>query len=82
MASSRERLVVLLVEVFEVDEQEIVPEASLGELGIDSLGALELHANIYRRWRLALEQNDAGTEMTVGEVCRRMDVAAGQMVRP
>ncbi|MEU5537789.1 acyl carrier protein [Streptomyces sp. NPDC020362] len=82
MLPNYDRLAALLVDVFEVAPDEIVPEAPLAELGIDSLGVEELYVTIHSRLGLLLEYGEAGAHMTVGDVCRLMDATGYEPTLP
>ncbi|MFE7978354.1 acyl carrier protein [Streptomyces shenzhenensis] len=50
MAASHEFLVTLLTDKFEVSRPDIRPDATLAELGLDSLDAAELQLTLQEEW--------------------------------
>jgi acyl carrier protein len=65
----------LLSSQFDVDPAAIEPGASLEDLGIDSLGAVELLDIVQERTLVELETVMADLQLTVGELADRISGA-------
>ena len=65
----------LLSSQFDVDPAAIEPTASLGDLGIDSLGAVELLDIVQERTLVELDTEMADLQLTVGELADRISGA-------
>jgi len=70
-AKRRERIIELIAEILELDDaNSIKPTDRLREdLGMDSLGSLELLSTISEELKLDLEMEDAMDISTVDEAC-------------
>jgi len=62
----------LLSSQFEVDPASVAPDASLEDLGLDSLGAVELLDILQERTNVPLETDTADLAMTVAELAARI----------
>jgi len=61
-----ERLKKLIVELLEVDEAKVVPEASfVDDFGADSLDFIELITAVEEAFRIEISDEDAGKMQTV-----------------
>lgn len=65
-----DRLVTLLGDKFEVDPDLIAPQATLGELDLDSLAVVELYVTLQEEWQVPLDDSDASADLTVADVAR------------
>ncbi|GAA1397708.1 hypothetical protein GCM10009639_35450 [Kitasatospora putterlickiae] len=65
MSDIRDHLVALLGDTFEVDPATIRPDATLSELGLDSLGVAELLVVLQERWGVPLDEGLGGDDLTV-----------------
>ena len=74
----------LLSETFEVDPALVEPGASLADLGLDSLGAVELFDILQERTTVRLETDEADLALTVAELADRIGgaVAAAASADP
>ncbi|MER7758686.1 acyl carrier protein [Streptomyces sp. NPDC097619] len=66
--SPRTHLLTTLTEKFEIPADQLSPEATLGELGMDSLAIIELYVTLQDHWAVPLDDSAAGPEITVGEL--------------
>lgn len=67
---SRERMIQLMAEILEIEPGDIRGEQRLREdLGMDSLGSLELLSSISEELRIDLEMEDAMEIRTVDDAC-------------
>ena len=57
---------------FEVPESEIVPDASLESLGLDSLSLAELALILQEELDVKVEEHEAARGTTVGELTRTL----------
>ena len=62
----------LLSSQFEVDPDAVEPGASLADLGLDSLAAVELLDILQERTKVQLETEEADLALTVGELADRI----------
>ena len=62
----------LLSSEFGVDPALVEPDASLADLGLDSLGAVELFDILQERTKVPLETDTADLALTVGELADRI----------
>jgi acyl carrier protein len=62
----------LLSSRFEVDAARVERGASLADLGLDSLGAVELFDILQDRTKVRLETDEADLALTVGELADRI----------
>lgn len=72
MTTTFERLRAILIKDYKFSPEQLVPEASLDELGIDSLGTAELLFNIEDEFRVSLPP-DAVQLSTLGDVIAFID---------
>ncbi|MFE3475809.1 MULTISPECIES: phosphopantetheine-binding protein [unclassified Streptomyces] len=63
-------LVTLLADKFEVAADLIRPDATLGDLELDSLAVVELYVTLQEEWGVPLDDSEATAELTVDEVAR------------
>ncbi|MFE2294807.1 acyl carrier protein [Streptomyces sp. NPDC059452] len=63
-------LVTLLGDKFEVAADQIRPDATLGDLDLDSLAVVELYVTLQEEWEVPLDDSEATAELTVAEVAR------------
>ncbi len=60
-----------LIEEFEIDEEDITPDATLKEdLGIDSLDFVDIVVMVKRTFNFRIEKNEMGDVKTFREFCR------------
>lgn len=62
----------MLAAEFELKPEQVVPEAQLAQLGVDSLATLEFLFLLEERFKLELS-NDATPVETVGDIAREVD---------
>ena len=62
----------LLSSQFEVDPDAVEPGASLADLGLDSLAAVELLDILQEHTKVQLETEEADLALTVGELADRI----------
>lgn len=62
----------LLSSEFGVDPALVEPDASLGDLGLDSLGAVELLDILQERTKTQLDTDASDLALTVGELADRI----------
>jgi acyl carrier protein len=68
--STRARVVAVIAEILEIDPSVVSGALRLREdLGMDSLGSLELLSTISEQLRLELEMEDAMAIVTVDDAC-------------
>lgn len=77
-----QHLVTVLQGKFEVAPEDIRSEATLEDLGLDSLAAVELYVTLQEQWQVPLDDSEANTGLTVqqvGDTVRRLraDTAEG-----
>lgn len=65
MATAYEHLVTLLTSKFEVPPADVRGEATLTEIGLDSLAAAELHVSLQDEWQAHHEEGEITERMTV-----------------
>lgn len=63
-----QHLVAVLHGKFEVAPEHIRPEATLEDLGLDSLAAVELYVTLQEQWQVPLDDSEANTGLTVQQV--------------
>ena len=68
MSSVQTSLHSVLTAKFEVPESEIVPEASLESLGLDSLSLAELALVLQEELGVRVEEHETAKDTTVGEL--------------
>ncbi|MFE9017984.1 acyl carrier protein [Streptomyces sp. NPDC007808] len=61
-------LVTVLHDKFEVPPEHIRPEATLEDLGLDSLAAVELYVTLQEQWQIPLDDSEAGTGLTAHQI--------------
>jgi acyl carrier protein len=62
----------LLIEQFEADTAAVSAEASLADLGLDSLAVVELLDLLEERTRVTFENDEADEQLTVGTIAARI----------
>jgi acyl carrier protein len=72
MSDVYDHLVSLLSSEFEADTETIHPDATLTELGLDSLAVAELLVALEERWGVALDDSVNGHDLTVAGVTELM----------
>jgi acyl carrier protein len=78
MDSVQQHLVGLLTEKFDVPAADVLPEATLEALELDSLARAELFVTLQEHWGISLEEDDSSAELTVAELGRRI----GALLQP
>ncbi|MYT35566.1 acyl carrier protein [Streptomyces sp. SID8356] len=63
-------LVTLLADKFEVAADLLRPDATLGDLELDSLAVVELYVTLQEEWGVPLDDSEASADLTVDEVAR------------
>ncbi|WP_052032632.1 acyl carrier protein [Streptomyces viridochromogenes] len=63
-----QHLVTVLQGKFEVAPEDIRPEATLEDLGLDSLAAVELYVTLQEQWQVPLDDSEANIGLTVQQV--------------
>lgn len=64
-----------LIEEFEIDEEDITPDATLKEdLGIDSLDFVDIVVMVKRNFNFRIEKKEMGDVKTFSEFCRFIDM--------
>ncbi|MDB6085187.1 MAG: Acyl carrier protein [Gammaproteobacteria bacterium] len=71
--STLETLQNILIEEFDLTRGQLVPEADLSTLGVDSLDLLELMFKIEDRYKLAIRDDVPTDLVTVGDVVGYID---------
>jgi acyl carrier protein len=77
MDTTLQRLSDLLVRDYRVDRERLTPDAPLQDLGIDSLGTVELLWSVEDLFAIQLP-HDPPTLGTLGEVARYVDTLVAQ----
>jgi acyl carrier protein len=78
MSETYERLAALLRDKFDVNTQTIDPDATLGDLGLDSLAAVELFVSVEQQWNITVDEGEAVPDRSVQEVVSYFDKCAAQ----
>lgn len=78
MSDTYDRLARLLTEKFDVPAQAVGPEATLHDLGLDSLAVVELFVHVDQHWSIPVDEDEAAPERTVREVVAYVDASAGR----
>jgi acyl carrier protein len=65
-----DHLVNLLGDKFEVPADRISPDATLGDLELDSLAVVELYVTLQEHWEIPLDDSAATADLTVDDVAR------------
>jgi acyl carrier protein len=73
-----DRLVTLLSDKFEVAPDLVRPDATLGDLALDSLAVVELFVTLQEEWQIPLDDSDATADLTVDEVARSVTELLGE----
>ncbi|MGW1376852.1 acyl carrier protein [Streptomyces sp. NPDC002446] len=73
METAYDHLVTVLADKFEVDADEIHPEATLAGLELDSLAVVELYVTLQEHWNIPLEEDDSAAELTLTQLARAVD---------
>jgi acyl carrier protein len=70
MEAIRRHLMTVLTEKFEAPADRIRPDATLDDLGLDSLAVVELYLTLQEHWHIPLEDDTATNKLTVDDVAR------------
>ncbi|GHE05661.1 acyl carrier protein [Streptomyces alanosinicus] len=73
-----DHLVTLLSDKFEVDPARIGPDATLGDLELDSLAVVELYVTLQEEWQVPLDDSEASAGLTVTDVARSVTALLGE----
>lgn len=74
LAEIEEKVKNYLIEEFEIDEEDITPDATLKEdLGIDSLDFVDIVVMVKRTFNFRIEKNEMGDVKTFREFCMFID---------
>ncbi|MEU1300042.1 acyl carrier protein [Streptomyces shenzhenensis] len=76
MSDTYDRLAQLLTAKFDVPAQAIGPEATLHDLGLDSLAVVELFVHVDQEWHIPVDEDEAEPEQTVHQVAAYVDACA------
>lgn len=68
----------VLVEKFEVDPGEVRPEATLQDLGLDSISVVELFLTLSDHWHIVLDDSDAVPGLTVAATAALVERARAE----
>ncbi|MEY9988286.1 acyl carrier protein [Streptomyces sp. V4I8] len=71
-------LVKLLSDNFDVPAEEISRHVTLGDLGLDSLAAVELFVIVDREWNITLDEGEAVPDRSIQEVVSYVDECAAK----
>lgn len=69
MRSVHDDLMTALTGKFEVDAEQIHPDRTLTDLGLDSLAVVELYVTLQEQWRVRLEEDETAGNMTIRQFC-------------
>ncbi|MDO0909392.1 phosphopantetheine-binding protein [Streptomyces sp. DT2A-34] len=72
-----DHLVTLLGDKFEVPADRIAPDATLGDLELDSLAVVELYVTLQEQWKIPLDDSAATADLTVEDVARTVTELLG-----
>ena len=61
-------VIAIVADIAEVDPAEVSSDASLEDLGIDSLGGLRLVAAVEKRWRVVIDESEIAGIRTMQDV--------------
>ncbi|MFJ8104836.1 acyl carrier protein [Streptomyces sp. NPDC096132] len=73
MTTTYEQLVDILTRLHDAPADRIRPEATLGELDVDSLTTVEISIHIERDLKVAVGDDELEPELTLGEIARLVD---------
>lgn len=73
MSTTYDRLADILVDQFDVDREQIRPDATFEELDMDSLFLVEFMLVVRKELRTSIGENDAGPRDTIGAVAELID---------
>ena len=68
-----QHLIATLTEKFEAPRERVRPEATLGDLDLDSLAVIELFVTLQEHWNIPLDDTDADGRLTVDEVAHAVN---------
>lgn len=71
-------LTTLLSTKFDVPGDRITPAASLAELDLDSLAAVELYVTLQEHWDVPLDDGEATPDRTVGQIAETVTALLGR----
>ncbi|GAA2471407.1 acyl carrier protein [Streptomyces mauvecolor] len=63
-----QHLVTTLTTKFEVPPDRVSPQATLGDLELDSLALVELYVTLQDHWKIPLDDSTAKPELTLHQV--------------
>ncbi|MBB5866923.1 acyl carrier protein [Allocatelliglobosispora scoriae] len=69
-----EHLATVLADKFEASAEEIQPQSTLEELGLDSLAVIELHLTLKEHWDIPLDDSGTTAQLTVDDVARSVQI--------
>ncbi|MFC9943880.1 acyl carrier protein [Streptomyces pratensis] len=67
-ATRYEQLADRLVQKFDIDRAEIHPEATLGDLDLDSLAVVELTMTLQDDWGISLDETETPPRTTLSQL--------------
>ncbi|MFI6684286.1 acyl carrier protein [Streptomyces sp. NPDC050485] len=71
-------LTTLLTTKFDVPAERAVPTATLADLELDSLAAVELYVTLQDHWGVPMDDSEATPDRTVEEVARSVTTLLGR----
>ncbi|WP_035799014.1 acyl carrier protein [Kitasatospora mediocidica] len=73
MSDTYERLAALLVEKFDTGPATLNDQTTFAELDFDSLAIIELFVTIQEQWHVPLDDAQAQTDLTLGQLVSLVD---------
>lgn len=72
----RAEVIAIVADVAELAVEEVRPDATLRELGIDSLGGLRIVADVEKRYRIVIPESEIGKIRTMQDIFALVDTHA------
>ncbi|MDF2265146.1 phosphopantetheine-binding protein [Streptomyces coacervatus] len=73
MTPTYQHLAALLTQKFDVPPDELRPEATYDELGLDSLAVVELFVTLQEHWDIPLDESEAVGTLSVLDTAQLVD---------